>query len=231
MQETGSSTASDCISVQIALGAYVVRLSHRTFSSPSSWMGSECFFTAPEFQRRYDSVRLSIFTPKFALVPEQFFDPRSARKILSDTVELKENDVVEHVPVPSQKAVLAYSNSIGETFSKIVADTVLRTDGSSAKIYPEIYHMLTLLPEIDDYNKVVASYADGRLYMAVAQGRTLCLCNSFEAPDFTTAEYFVFNVLKRLQLNPEMTTIYFRTPLSESEEMSLYKYFKSVDYI
>ena len=91
--------------------------------------------------------------------------------------------------------------------------------------------MLDALHGLEDYNKVVASYADGRIYIVVAQGRSLCLCNSFEAADFVTAEYFIFHVLKRLQLNPEVTVIYFRTPLAEDEEMSLYKYFKAVDYI
>ena len=39
------------------------------------------------------------------------------------------------------------------------------------------------------------------------------------------------NAMKKLQLNPEMSTITFRTPLSEAEEMSLYRYFRAVDKI
>ena len=70
---------------------------------------------------------------------------------------------------------------------------------------------------------------DGHLYLAVSQGKTLLLCNSFVAQDFTTAEYFIFMVMKKLQLNPEMTSIYFRTPLDEGQESSLYRYFKSVE--
>ena len=230
MQETGSSKTTG-ISVQISKNGYIVRLLPQTLSSPSSWMGSECFFTAPEFRKRYDVVRLSLFTPKFALVPEQFFSEGNARRLLSETAEIRDTDVVAHVLVPSQNAVLVYSCSMDETFSKVVSDTVLRTDGTPAKVYPEIFYMLDALHGLEDYNKVVASYADGRIYIVVAQGRSLCLCNSFEAADFVTAEYFIFHVLKRLQLNPEVTVIYFRTPLAEDEEMSLYKYFKAVDYI
>ena len=84
---------------------------------------------------------------------------------------------------------------------------------------------------ISDYNKIVASYMDGYLYLAIAQGKTLLLCNSFQAPDFTTAEYFIFLAMKKLQLNPEMSSIYFRTPLAEDQEMSLYRYFRSVEHI
>ena len=72
---------------------------------------------------------------------------------------------------------------------------------------------------------------DGYLYLTIAQGKSLLLCNSFQAPDFTSAEYFIFMVLKKLQLNPEVSTICFRTPLTEDQEMSLYRYFKSVEQL
>ena len=91
--------------------------------------------------------------------------------------------------------------------------------------------MLSAMAEISDYNKILASYMDGYLYLAIAQGKTLLLCNAFQAPDFTTAEYFVFMTMKKLQLNPEMSSIYFRTPLVEEQEMSLYRYFRSVEHI
>ena len=80
-------------------------------------------------------------------------------------------------------------------------------------------------------NKILASYMDGYLYLTIAQGRSLLLCNSFRAPDFTTAEYFIFLAMKNLQLNPEVSTITFRTSLESEEEMSLYRYFKCVEVI
>ena len=57
------------------------------------------------------------------------------------------------------------------------------------------------------------------------------LCNSYEAVDFTTAEYFIFLALKRLQMNPEVSTVCFRTPLAPEQEMSLYRYFKAVEVL
>ena len=91
--------------------------------------------------------------------------------------------------------------------------------------------MLGDLRNLQDYNKVLASYADGYLYLVIAQGKSLLLCNSYPAPDFTTAEYFIFLAMKKLQLNPEVSTIIFRTPLNEDQEMSLYRYFKNVEQI
>ncbi len=157
------------------------------------------------FKIEADSMR---FTPKFALVPSVFFSPDKAREALSEVVELDDEDRVDVVEFPEFNAVLLFSGSIGG-----------------------ICYMLRKLPEIKDYNKIVASYSDGYLYLVVAQGKSLLLCNSFQAPDFTTAEYFIFMVMKKLQLNPEVSTISFRTELSEEQEMSLYRYFKNVEQI
>ena len=137
-------------------------------------------------------------------------------------------DIVEYVEMPDSGNVLVFSLSVGETLSKVLSDTVLRSDGYKARVLPEMYYMLRDLSSVPEYNRIVASYADGRLHLAVSQGKTLQLCNVFDAPDFTTAEYFIFLVMKRLQLNPEMSSVCFRTPLDADQEMSLYRYFKDV---
>jgi hypothetical protein len=115
--------------------------------------------------------------------------------------------------------------------SRVVSETVLRTDGSKARHLPETYYMLKQLSEISEYNKILASYQDGSLYLVIAQGKSLLFCNTFKAPDFTTAQYFIFLALKRLQLNPEVSSIFFRTPLDPEQEMSLYRYFKNVEQL
>ena len=220
------------ISIQVGLSGYSFRLWNAgKMTAASGWLSSDRIFTTPEFQRRYDDVAVSVFTPKVALVPAQFFSPEKARELLDDVVNIGINDTVEFVDVPHLASVLVYSNVIGETLSRVISETVLRVDGSKARLLPEMYYILEQLPSLKDYNKILASYMDGVLYLVIAQGKTLLLCNSFHAPDFTTAEYFIFMAMKKLQLNPEVSTISFRTPLSEDDEMSLYRYFKSVDQI
>ena len=91
--------------------------------------------------------------------------------------------------------------------------------------------MLKDLQGITEYNKVMASFRDESLYLVIAQGKSLLFCNTFKAPDFTTAQYFIFLAMKKLQLNPEMSSIYFRTPLDQDQEMSLYRYFRNVEQI
>ena len=108
---------------------------------------------------------------------------------------------------------------------------MLTIGGERSKPLPEAYYLLKKIPEITDYNKIIASYMDGWLYLVIAQGKSLLLCNAFQAPDFTTAEYFIFMAMKRLQMNPEVSSICFRTRLEEDQEMSLYRYFKNVEHI
>ena len=221
----------DRISIQVGLSGYSFKIYTDDAVRSSGWMSAERIFTASEFQKRYSEVELSVFTPKCALVPAQFHNPAGIRAALEDVAYLSENDHVEAVPVPEFAAVLLYSNAIGETLSRVISETVLRTDGTKASPLPELYFMLKQLPHLQDYNKILASYMDGYLYLVIAQGKSLLLCNSFQAPDFTSAEYFIFMTLKKLQLNPEVTTICFRSPLTEDQEMSLYRYFKSVEQL
>ena len=219
------------ISIQVGLSGYSFRIYAEGCGHSSDWMSAERIFNTPELGRRYDHVDVSVFTTKFALVPSGFHTPEATRQMLSEVAVLDESDHVEFVEVPQFGAVLLYSVNVGGTLPKVVSETVICADGSKGRLLPETYHMLSAMAEISDYNKIVASYMDGYLYLAIAQGKTLLLCNAFQAPDFTTAEYFVFMTMKKLQLNPEMSSIYFRTPLAEEQEMSLYRYFRSVEHI
>ena len=219
------------ISIQVGLSGYSFRIYADGREHSSEWMSAERIFNTPEFARRYNQVDVSVLTPKFALVPTGFHAPEASRQMLAEVVALDEYDQVDFVEVPQFGAVLLYSLTLSGTLPKVVSETVIRTDGSKGRMLPESYFMLSAMADIPDYNKIVAAYIDGWLSLAIAQGKTLMLCNSFQAPDFTTAEYFVFLAMKKLQLNPEMSSIYFRTQLSEEQEMSLYRYFRSVEHI
>jgi hypothetical protein len=219
------------ISIQVGLSGYSFKIQAEGNSHSSEWLSAERIFNTSEFMRRYGQVDVSVFTPKFALVPNCFHAPDVSRQMLEEVANVEEGDHVDHVEVPQFGAVLVYSLNVGGTLAKVVYETVIKTDGTKGRMLPEIYYMMDAMSEISDYNKIVASYMDGCLYLAIAQGKTLLLCNSFQAPDFTTAEYFIFLVMKKLQLNPEISSIYFRTSLSEDQEMSLYRYFRSVEHL
>lgn len=220
------------ISIQVSLSGYSFKIyNEEKLQSSSSWQPAGSIFTTKEFQRRYDEVEIAIFAPKCTLVPSQFFTQSEARFILAGVCQLSENDVIHFVPVPQFASVLVYSTATGETLSRAIRNTVLQSDGNPGKMLPEMFYLLDAFSSLEEYNKIIASYCDGFLYLAVGQGKSLLLCNTYEAPDFTTAEYYIFMVMKKLQLNPELSTITFRTPLTQEEQMSLYRYFKSVELI
>ena len=219
------------ISIQVGLSGYSFQIEDKGSVHSSGWQGAERIFTTKEFQQRYDRVDISLFTPKFTLIPKQFFNPLSARQALSEVVPLNDSDMVDHIDVEEYNAVLVYSNSIGESLSKVISQTVMDQAGERFPILPEAYYLLKSLKVCTEYNKIIASYMDGYLYLVLAQGKCLLLCNVFPAADFTTAEYFIFLALNSLQLNPEVSTITFRTPLTNEQEMSLYRYFRAVEVI
>ena len=149
----------------------------------------------------------------FTLVPSHFFDPAAAREALAQVADLKDGDVVKHIDIPQYDAVLVYTPD-GDS---VVSET------------PEIFRILTRLPLCPEYNKILCSLREGQFYLAVAQGKSLLLANSFPARDFTTAEYFLFLALNSLQLNPEISTVCWLSQLDAEDEMSLYRYFKAVE--
>lgn len=147
----------------------------------------------------------------FTLVPTNFFNLDKEREALAGVARLGEDCAVRHIDIPQYDAVLVYS-----------------VDGDSVVSAPEIAGILDKLPDCPAYNKILCSLRDGRLTIAIAQGKSLLLANSFAAPDFTTAEYYIFLAVKSLQINPEVSTICWLTELEPGQEMSLYRYFKSV---
>lgn len=173
-------------------------------------------------------MEISLLTPKCALVPAHFFEPDSAREALGEVVRLENKDEIKSVGIPQYDAVLVYADSVEGKYSKEIDENV---SGEGTGALPEMFYILRDLGKCPEYNKILATYADGWLFLAIAQGNSLLLSNVYEAQDFTTAEYFIFLAMKTLQLNPEVSTIYWRKPIGAEDEMSLYRYFKAVDRI
>ncbi len=207
------------ISIQVSLSGY---------SFNGEWLGPERLFSTTEFQKKHSTVEISLLTPKVTLVPEEYFKPDGAREALSAVCRVSPEDKVESIAVPQYHGVLIFSPSIGESLSTVLSHTVLPASGEPVRVLPEMYFLLRELGRITEYNKIVASWHDSWLHLAIATGDKLLLSNVFRAPDFVTVQYFLFLSMHQLQLNPEVSTICFRTPLEQEEVMSLYRYVKGV---
>ena len=212
------------ISIQVSLSGYSFRIYEAgELVSCSGWIPSGEVASASELTGTYDQVLLSVMTPKITLVPDTFFDPQTAGELLSRTVELAPSDKIGRIRLEEYSAWLVFS--LDGCMQPVPSVSGLEAPDP----LPEMFFLLKDILKLDHYNRIVASYADGYLHLAIAQDRTLLLSNVFEAPDFTTAEYYIFLAMKKLQLNPEVSVIHFRTPLSEEQELSLYRYFKGVE--
>ena len=148
---------------------------------------------------------------KCTLVPSRCFEEGDARCILGELYPLAESETVSFLEIPRYDAVFLYSTPDGQA--------------------PVLYDLVTGLDSCPEYNKILLHYGDGVLNLAIAQGGRLLLANSYPAPDFTTAEYYLFLAVKSLQINPEVSTVTVKSPLSPEEELSLYRYFKSVEQV
>lgn len=143
------------ISIQVCLNGYSFKVEDDGAVTESGWRGADTVFTAPEFQRRYRHVEVSLFTPKVALVPRTFFDESTARQSLADTVVIGDGDEVSHASLPEYAAELVYSLSIGEMLSRTISQAVLDFDGRPAEVLPEMYYILKDLQNIDEYNRIM----------------------------------------------------------------------------
>lgn len=147
---------------------------------------------------------------KCTLVPSRFFDEKEPRCFLSETFTLEDWEQVDWVDIPAYDSVLVYVKEGGSV--------------------PVMRELLECLKTREDYYKIGASIDVGCLSLAIEKNGELLFSNVFSVQDFPTAEYFIFAVMKSLQLNPEVSTIYFMNRLEQEDELSLYRYFKSVDY-
>jgi hypothetical protein len=145
---------------------------------------------------------------KYTLVPREFFN--GDVQVLSQVVGVSPSETVKYVELPAFEAVLLF---------------VPGSDGRE----PVIYDLLCRLSQIRDYNKVLFCIEDFVINLAVGAGEKLLLANSYEAKDFTTALYFIFAALHDLQINPQMTTLYYSGELAYENRELLFSYFKGVE--
>lgn len=145
---------------------------------------------------------------KYTLVPKEFFN--GDVQLLSQVVGVSPSETVKYVELPSFEAVLLF------------------VPGPDKK-EPVIYDLLCELPGIHDFNKVLFTIEGSALHLAIGAGDRLLLANSYEAGDFTTALYFIFAAMNDFQINPRMTTLYYKGDVAYENQELLFSYFKGVE--
>jgi hypothetical protein len=147
---------------------------------------------------------------KYTLVPKEFFN--GDVQVLSQVVGVSPSETIKYVELPAFEAVLLF---------------VPGPDDRK----PVIYDLLCSLSRIEDYNKVLFCIEDSVLHLTIGAGDKLLLANSYEAKDFTTALYFIFAAMHDLQVNPQMTTLYYKGDIAYDNQELLFSYFKGVEQL
>lgn len=140
------------------------------------------------------------------LVPSSFFDKACAREYLAQVVDIASDGVVNYAFLPRYDAYFVYA---GES-------------------EPALLKVLNSLDRLTDYNKILCHWDGKVLSLAIGQGKTLLLSNTYTAGDFVSVMYYVLLAMKSLQLNPEVSTVCFLSELSSQDRIALYHYFRSV---
>lgn len=214
------------VSIQVSLNGYSFQTVRKDSYCSFGWKHWDCTEDLPVCEN-FEQVEVSVFTPLFTLVPSQFFNPDRAGILLGEVVELPEDSIVEFESVPDYEACMIYSFPFEKKYLEDKLGLFAKKDFSD-KVLPHSYFQISYLRSLPEHNKIIASYVDGYLYLTVGGGKDLLFCNSFKADTFTTAEYYIFLVVKALNMNPEASSITFLSQITREQEMSLYRYFKSV---
>lgn len=216
------------ISIQVNLGGYSFKVTSSDGQVLESGSSLSCgeMLSSGVMAGRYRECSLVLRTARFTLVPLQMLEKDGAEEYFYKLFEPREGERIMacRVPYPDAAVVYAVPSS----------DKVVEAAGSvfGAVPEPEACWLLRRLQTLDGFhNRVIASYEEGLLTLAVAEGERLLLCCGYDAPDFVTALYFIFMALKEFQFNPEVTVIHFRDGIGEEEQMMLYKYFNGVEVL
>ena len=140
------------------------------------------------------------------LVPSSFYDKDCAREYLAQVVDIAPGAEISSVFLAQFDAWFIYEG----------------------QREPALLQVLRRLLDISEYNKILCDWDGATLSLAIAQGKTLLLSNTFPATDFVTLTYYVMLSLKSLQLNPEVSSICFIREISMEDRVMLYHYFKEV---
>lgn len=154
---------------------------------------------------------------KYTLIPSEFFVESEAAQRLSEICSLSGDDTVKYVELPFYKAVLVYC--------------VPSVPSDSQAGMPEVYGLLCDSRLLKEHNKILVDFepSQSEVHIVIAEGDDLKMCNTFPASDFTTAEYFIFSAIRQFQFNPEMSNLYFASPLTMEQREALLGYFHGAE--
>ena len=169
MPVTGNNPSK--ISIQLGLNGF----SYQTNDcARSEWLSAEFVFSSDVFQRSYDEVVISAFTPRHTLVPASWFEETRAQEYLDAAFSPTEGAETRWRNLPAELGAVEIWTPVKTRLTHIISGML---SVGEEDILPEFHYLLTEGYRVESYNKIIASFADGRLYLVIFQGKNLMLCN------------------------------------------------------
>lgn len=145
-------------------------------------------------------------------------DESVCRKIMETLYPIAETDEVYTLGIPEYGAVLLYAWKNATEQCESAA--------------PEIYAHLRRLPELPEHNKAIVDFKRAgnsgapSTLIAVADGERLITANHYHTTDFGSAVYYLMEILRQSQMNPQQTLVRVRGDVTAEDSAMLEKYVK-----
>ena len=159
-------------------------------------------------------------TSLFTLIPQNFAREDSYGLILRELFGLDETYSVLNSEVPEWGTTLLYAWEKGQDFGIVPSSTV----------QPLVLKQLKDLRTIKEHNKLIMDFDSKakRTTLLLAEGEKLITANSYHTVDLPSAIYYMLEILRKSQINPQQTTLHFSGKADDKELKTLRSYVKDV---
>lgn len=160
---------------------------------------------------------------KFTLVPIDLSNSQQHRSILSELFDIGDKEKIYSIDFEKYGVKVLYVWNTEQYNNSDEATIELRDD-----IIPSVCHFIKLLPTINQHNKVILEYnpAQNESIIVVGEGDKLLIANSYKSVDFSSAIYYLLEILRQNQLNPLQTVVNLCGQISLEDISYLEKYIK-----
>ena len=178
----------------------------------------------PQLKSYYSSVQCIYCAPLFTLVPESTFEPEKAATILQSVHDINDLDEVYFQSIPPFGAICIYS------IPHSITSPILKNQSTTC-FYSIAIPLIQMAIPLYGHTRAIFFYRSQYLYLTLMKEKQLLLCNSYYAPEFNTALYFLFFVLHQWQLNPESLRLYISGQISKQNRQLLQNYFPLISIL
>lgn len=155
------------------------------------------------FSQTYNETTVTIVSPNYTLVPEQFYDKKKAREIFSYNFHEPEGVVLsESIPACSSYLLFNIDDEIHSFLTRHLSVPIF-------KHY--IYLLINLFKayNVNGYKKrCFVDFSDDSVSVICFDGEKLLSANTFEATNSSDTSYYIFNVWEKLKLDQNNDFLY-----------------------